>query len=75
MKTILNFRLLPQDRFLNFLFQNTPEAVQVYIDTRDLAKVFDVHASILDTYRDDFAKYATQAGLLHFQERAIRIQP
>jgi len=49
--------------------------VQVYIDTRDLAKVFDVHASILDTYRDDFAKYATQAGLLHFQERAIRIQP
>jgi predicted AAA+ superfamily ATPase len=36
----------------------------VYIDTRDFSKVFDVHSSITDTYRDDFAKYATQADLL-----------
>ena len=47
-----------------FLTGGMPEAVQVYIDTRDLAKVFDVHASIIDTYRDDFSKYASQAGLL-----------
>lgn len=47
-----------------FLIGGMPEAVQVYIDTRDLNKVFDVHSSILDTYRDDFAKYGTQAELL-----------
>ena len=47
-----------------FLIGGMPEAVQVYIDTRDLSKVFDVHSSILDTYRDDFAKYGTQAELL-----------
>jgi predicted AAA+ superfamily ATPase len=47
-----------------FLTGGMPEAVHVYADTRDLAKVFDVHASIIDTYRDDFTKYATQADLL-----------
>lgn len=47
-----------------FLTGGMPEAVQVYIDTRDFSKVFDVHSSIIDTYRDDFAKYATQANLL-----------
>jgi len=47
-----------------FLTGGMPEALQAYIDTRDLSRVFDVHASIIDTYRDDFAKYATQADLL-----------
>ncbi len=47
-----------------FLTGGMPEAVQVYIDTQDLNQVFDVHASIVETYRDDFAKYATQADLL-----------
>jgi hypothetical protein len=41
-----------------------PEAVQQYIDTQDLGKVFDVHAALIETYRDDFSKYATQADLL-----------
>jgi predicted AAA+ superfamily ATPase len=47
-----------------FLTGGMPEAVQVYVDTKDFNKVFDVHSSIIDTYRDDFAKYATQADLL-----------
>ena len=47
-----------------FLTGGMPEAVQVYIEKRDLAKVFEVHVSIIDTYRDDFAKYATQTELL-----------
>ncbi|MCP4347417.1 MAG: AAA family ATPase [Desulfobacterales bacterium] len=47
-----------------FLTGGMPEAVQIYIDTNDLDKVFDVHASIIETYRDDFAKYATHADLL-----------
>ena len=47
-----------------FLTGGMPEAVQVYIDTQDLSKVFDVHTSIIDTYRDDFTKYATQGDLL-----------
>jgi uncharacterized protein len=49
---------------LYFLTGGMPEAVQTYIDTHDLNKVFDVHASILETYRDDFAKYASQTDLL-----------
>jgi len=47
-----------------FLTGGMPEAIQVFIDTQDLNKVSDVHSSILDTYRDDFAKYATHADLL-----------
>ncbi len=47
-----------------FLTGGMPEAVQVYIDTQDIDKVFDVHASIIETYRDDFAKYATHTDLL-----------
>jgi hypothetical protein len=49
---------------LFFLTGGMPEAVQVYLDTGNLEKVFDVHASILETYKDDFAKYASQSDLL-----------
>lgn len=47
-----------------YLIGGMPEAVQVYIDTKDLNKVFDIHSSIIETYRDDFAKYATQTELI-----------
>lgn len=47
-----------------FLTGGMPEAVQVYLDKQDLNRVFDIHSSILETYKDDFAKYATQAELL-----------
>lgn len=49
---------------LYFLIGGMPEAVQLFIDTQDLRRVFEVHASIIETYRDDFAKYATRSDLL-----------
>lgn len=41
-----------------------PEAVQMFIETDDFDEVMNVHASIIETYRDDFAKYASGAELL-----------
>lgn len=35
-----------------------PEAVAIYADTQDFGEVARVHHSIVDTYRDDFNKYA-----------------
>ena len=40
-----------------------PEAIQVYADTHDLGEVSRVHASIIETYRDDFPKYAARRDL------------
>lgn len=40
-----------------------PEAVRVYTETRDLNAVSGVHASIIETYRDDFPKYAARRDL------------
>ena len=40
-----------------------PEAVRVYAESRDLRAVAAVHRSIVDTYRDDFPKYATRRNL------------
>lgn len=45
-----------------------PEAIQRFIDTNALAEVFDVHASIIETYKDDFAKYATQVELIRLHK-------
>ncbi len=44
-----------------------PEAAQCWIDTGDMAQVSAVHARILDTYVDDFAKYADGADLALMQ--------
>lgn len=41
-----------------------PEAVRVYAESRDLAAVSTVHRSIVDTYRDDFSKYAPRRDLI-----------
>lgn len=38
-----------------------PETVQLYIDTHDIAKVIQNQRSILDLYRLDIAKYATDS--------------
>ena len=40
-----------------------PEAVQAYLDTGDFLGATEVHRSILETYRDDFSKYARGAEL------------
>ncbi len=40
-----------------------PEAVGVFAGTGSVAMAGPVHASILETYRDDFAKYGTRAEI------------
>ena len=40
-----------------------PEAVRVFAETGSFAAAGSVHASILETYRDDFAKYGTRAEI------------
>lgn len=44
-----------------------PEAAQCWIDTGDMGEVAAVHGRILDTYVDDFAKYADGADLALMQ--------
>lgn len=40
-----------------------PEAARVFVETGSFAAVGSVHASILETYRDDFAKYGTRSEI------------
>jgi len=40
-----------------------PEAVRVFAETGSFAAAGSVHASILETYRDDFAKYGTRSEI------------
>lgn len=51
-----------------FLVGGMPEAVQRFVDTGDLEEVFNVHASIIETYKDDFSKYGSQAELLRLHK-------
>ena len=44
-----------------------PEAVVAYSATRHFADVTPVHQSIVDTYQDDFAKYASARVRLRLQ--------
>lgn len=56
-------RLLTRQREY-LLVGGMPEAVLVFAQTGSLAEVAAAQRSILDTYRDDFAKYARGAALL-----------
>ncbi len=51
-----------------------PEAVQTWLDTKLFDRVAEVQRTILDTYVDDFAKYARQAQLARLQ-RIFRTVP
>ncbi len=56
-----------------FLVGGMPEAVQVFAQTGQFTEAQAVHRSILDTYKDDFGKYAQGAALeklRHVFERA-----
>ena len=44
-----------------------PEATQAWLDTHDMAEVSKVHRRIVNTYIDDFAKYANGADLALMQ--------
>ncbi|MDA3874041.1 MAG: ATP-binding protein [Kiritimatiellae bacterium] len=45
-----------------------PEAVSVYKETGSITEVSEIHRSIIDTYRDDFHKYASQKELIRLQK-------
>ena len=55
-------RLLELLRLYHFV-GGMPEAVQVYAEARNLRAVSAVHAGIIDTWRDDFPKYAARRDL------------
>ncbi|MGK2906924.1 MAG: ATP-binding protein [Desulfuromonadales bacterium] len=46
-----------------FFVGGMPEAIAVFAESRSYKKVSDVHTSIIDTYRDDFPKYAGSRNL------------
>ncbi len=51
-----------------FLVGGMPEAVMRFSEFGELEGASAVHASILETYRDDFAKYSTQAERRRIQK-------
>lgn len=59
---IVHKRLLDLLRSYYFI-GGMPEAVAVFAETRSYKKVSDVHNSIIETYRDDFSKYAGSRNL------------
>ncbi|MBL7669891.1 MAG: ATP-binding protein [Bdellovibrionaceae bacterium] len=51
------------EAFREYIFVGgMPEAVSTFISTKDPKEVRRVHASIVETYRDDFPKYANQTA-------------
>ena len=59
---VVHRRLLELLRLYHFV-GGMPEAVKVYAESRNLRAVSAVHAGIIDTWRDDFPKYATRRDL------------
>jgi uncharacterized protein len=50
-----------------FLVGGMPEAVQTFVEGDDLSAAFEVQNAIVETYRDDFSKYATGSDLARLQ--------
>jgi predicted AAA+ superfamily ATPase len=50
------------------LLGGMPEAVQRYLESEDLNEAFQVQTSVVETYRDDFSKYAREAELLRIHK-------
>ena len=59
---LIHRRLLESLRLYQFV-GGMPEAVSVYAESASLRAVSAVHAGILETYRDDFPKYAARRDL------------
>ena len=52
-------------RYREYLFVGgMPEVVQTYLINQDWQEVSDKHIALLDTFKDDFSKYAKQKDLL-----------
>ena len=59
---VIHRRLLELLRLYHFV-GGMPEAVKAYAESRHLRAVSTVHAGIIDTWRDDFPKYAARRDL------------
>ncbi len=59
---IIHEQLLQHLRLYQYI-GGMPEAVCVFADSGSLRDVSDVHANIVDTYRDDFPKYAARRDM------------
>lgn len=59
---VVHERLLTQLRLYQYV-GGMPEAVRVFAESASLRAVGAVHASIVDTYRDDFPKYAPRRDM------------
>ena len=59
---LIHQRLLESLRLYHFV-GGMPEAVKVYAESRRLPNVSAVHSGIIDTWRDDFPKYAARRDL------------
>ena len=44
-----------------FMVGGMPEAVAAYVDTNSIGEAREVHAELVETYRQDFSKYAPRA--------------
>ena len=51
-----------------YLLGGMPEVVHVYQETKSLLEADKIKYSILNTYRDDFAKYQTRIDLAKLQQ-------
>lgn len=72
MSEAVHDKLLEQLR-LYFILGGMPEAVQTYIDKKDLNACRLIQQSIVDTYRDDFGKYASQVQFKYLRKLFARI--
>lgn len=60
-------KLIEQLR-LYYILGGMPEVVDAYLKNRDLNQCQMIQRSIVDTYRDDFAKYASQVKFKHLRK-------
>ena len=59
---VVHDRLLAQLRLYQYV-GGMPEAVRVFAESGSLRAVSDVHSGIVETYRDDFPKYALRRDM------------
>jgi predicted AAA+ superfamily ATPase len=50
-----------------FYIGGMPEAVQVFLESGAMSEVQEVHRSIIETYQDDFSKYAQHTDLVRLR--------
>lgn len=62
------YEILTKMLLTYFFVGGMPEAVKIYIETKDLKEVRNVHRSIVQTYKDDFPKYSTSSQLPRIEE-------